>query len=246
MRGWIKSFFDKKKADLDPELQSRITELERIVDFKIDDPSLYLKALRHRSTLSLDKYESYDSYERLEFLGDAVLDLIAAEYLFKEYPTKNEGFLTKIRAKLVRGETLSQLSYQLGFENLMEMGERGGAVQVSKNILADVFESIIAAIYITKGYDYAYKFMHNVIKEHLELEDLINTLDNYKSALLEYTQAQKLSLPQYELISESGPGHNKTFVVKVLVDGKEMGTGKGKSKKKAEQEAAKEALESLL
>lgn len=244
MPSWFRSLF-AKKPDLNPELNSRISDLERIVGFKIDDPSLYLKALRHRSTVSQEKYQSYDSYERLEFLGDAVLDLIAAEILFKEYPTKNEGFLTKVRAKLVRGETLSIFSVKLGVEELMELGERNGGIKVSKNILADVFESIIAAIYLTKGYEQAFQFVDRVIKEHLVLDDLVNTLDNYKSALLEYTQAEKLPLPRYDLVSESGPGHNRTFEVKVMVGEKELGTGKGKSKKKAEQEAAKEALKNL-
>ena len=245
MPNWLRSFFEKK-ADLSPELKNRVTELERIVGFNIDDPSLFLKALRHRSTVSQEKYQSYDSYERLEFLGDAVLDLIAAEFLFREYPTKDEGFLTKVRAKLVRGETLSQFSNEMGLNDLMELGERSGDVKVSKNILADVFESIIAAIYITKGYTYAYSFVEKVIKDNIVLEDLVNTLDNYKSALLEYTQANKLPLPQYNIISESGPGHNRTFEVKVIIGEKELGTGRGKSKKKAEQQAAKEALEFLI
>lgn len=242
MPQWFRSIF-KKNDDLDPELKKRVEDIERIVGFKIDDPSLFLKALRHRSTLGQEKYQTYDSYERLEFLGDAVLDLIAAEILFNEYPTKDEGFLTKIRAKLVRGETLSGLSKKLGLEELMELGERSD--KVSKNILADAFESMIAAIYITKGYIHAYKFVDAVIKKHLVLEELVNVMDNYKSALLEYTQANKLSLPRYELVSETGPGHNRTFEVKVVVGDKELGKGSGKSKKKAEQEAAKVAIESL-
>ncbi|MEX0721847.1 MAG: ribonuclease III [Balneolaceae bacterium] len=245
MPQWFRSLFEKK-TDLSPELKSRIESLERIVGFKINDPSLFLKALRHRSTLSQEKYQTYDSYERLEFLGDAVLDLIAAEILFNEYPTKDEGFLTKIRAKLVRGETLSDLSKKLGLEKLMELGERSGNIKVSKNILADALESIIAAIYITKGYPHAYQFVNGVIKKHLILEELVKVMDNYKSALLEYTQANKLPLPNYISVSESGPGHNRTFEVKVVVGEKELGKGSGKSKKKAEQEAAKVALEEIL
>jgi len=178
----------------------------------------------------------------LEFLGDAVLDLIAAEILFNQYPEKDEGFLTKVRAKLVRGETLSDFSRKLGISDLMELGERNSATKVSKSILADAFESIIAAIYITKGYDDAYQFVDRVIKENLVITELINTVDNYKSALLEYAQAEKMSIPRYELIKESGPGHNRTFEVEVLIGDEQLGTGIGKSKKKAEQKAAKEAL----
>lgn len=248
MPDWFRSLFTKQKQtklNLTPGLSRRVKKLERIVGFEIDDPSLFLKALRHRSTLSQEQYESYDSYERLEFLGDAVLDLIAAEILFNEYPHKDEGFLTKVRAKLVRGETLTDFSIMLGIEELMELGERGGSSAISKSILADAFESVIAAIYITKGYRNAYQFVDKVIKENLVLRDLIETVDNYKSALLEYAQAEKMTIPRYELISESGPGHNRTFEVKVLIDNKELGTGKGKSKKKAEQKAAKKALKVL-
>lgn len=246
MPRWFRSLFSsKKQEDLSPELKSRIEKLERIVGFHIDDPSLFLKALRHRSTLSQDKYETYDSYERLEFLGDAVLDLIAAEILFNNYPEKDEGFLTKVRAKLVRGDTLTDFSKKLGLEELMELGERNSSAKISKSILADAFESIIAAIYITKGYTEAYEFVDHVIEKNLVIENLINTVDNYKSALLELAQAQKKPIPHYELINESGPGHNRTFEVKVLVGNEELGEGKGKSKKKAEQKAAKQALKKL-
>ncbi|MEX0845662.1 MAG: ribonuclease III [Balneolaceae bacterium] len=246
MPEWFRSLFSQKKnSELRPELKSRIKKLERIIGFEIDDPSLFLKALRHRSTLSQDQYETYDSYERLEFLGDAVLDLIAAEILFNNYPEKDEGFLTKVRAKLVRGETLTDFSKKLGLEDLMELGERSGGSRISSSILADAFESIIAAIYITKGYRHAYKFVEKVIKKNVEITDLINTVDNYKSVLLEYAQAKKMSIPVYELVSESGPGHNRTFEVKVIISGKELGIGKGKSKKKAEQSAARKALKIL-
>ncbi|MDR9415033.1 MAG: ribonuclease III [Gracilimonas sp.] len=245
MPGWFSSLFSKKKkSELNPELSFRIEKLERIVGFTIGDPSLFLKALRHRSTLSQEKYETYDSYERLEFLGDAVLDLIAAEILFNKFPEKDEGFLTKVRAKLVRGDTLTIFSKALGLEELMEFAENGSS-KVSKSILADAFESIIAAIYITKGYKDAYHFVDRVIEQNIEIDELINTTDNYKSALLEFAQAEKMEIPRYELIKESGPGHNRTFEVKVLISEEQLGTGIGKSKKKAEQKAAKEALNKL-
>jgi ribonuclease-3 len=245
MPTWFRSFFAKKKSDLSPELKNRIEKLERIVGLQINDPSLFLKALRHRSTLFQEQYEVYDSYERLEFLGDAVLDLIAAEILFNNYPHKDEGFLTKVRAKLVKGETLSDFSAKLGIEDLMELGERSNSGKISKSILADAFESIIAAIYITKGYKQAYDFVERVIDENVKIDELINTVDNYKSALLELAQAEKMPVPIYELVNESGPGHNRTFEVKVLIGKKELGSGTGKSKKKAEQKAAKQALQEL-
>ncbi|MFA5668991.1 MAG: ribonuclease III [Balneolaceae bacterium] len=241
---WLKSLFKgKKSANLEPN--ERIIKLERIIGYPIDNPSLFLKALRHRSTLSQEQYATYDSYERLEFLGDSVLDLIIAEILFNKYPKKDEGFLTKIRAKLVKGDALSQFSISLGIDELLELGEGKSNATISKSILADVFESIIAAIYITKGYKEAFTFVEQVIKDNVDFNETINTLDNYKSALLEYTQAHKLSLPHYKVVTESGPGHNKMFEISVTVDGKEYGVGSGASKKKAEQEAAALALEIL-
>ncbi|XWN38534.1 MAG: ribonuclease III [Balneola sp.] len=245
MPTWLRSLFKKKDQSNDQVKNERLLQLERIIGFEIDDPSLFLRALRHRSTLANDQYSSHESYERLEFLGDAVLDLIAAEVLFEKFPTANEGFLTKSRAKLVKGDTLAKFSIKLGIEDLLELGERSDQVSISKSILADVFESIIAAIYITKGYANAFLFVSEVFEKQVDFKKLVNQVDNFKSALLEYTQAEKMSLPSYKVITESGPGHDKTFEIMVSVDNKELGTGKGRSKKNAEQEAAKMALKTL-
>ncbi|MBO6573658.1 ribonuclease III [bacterium] len=245
MPTWLRSLFKKKDQSIDQVKNERLLQLERIIGFEIDDPSLFLRALRHRSTLANDQYSSHDSYERLEFLGDAVLDLIAAEVLFEKFPTANEGFLTKSRAKLVKGETLAKFSIKLGIEDLLELGERSDQVSISKSILADVFESIIAAIYITKGYANAFMFVSEVFEKQVDFKKLVNQVDNFKSALLEFTQAEKMSLPSYRVVTESGPGHDKIFEIMVIVDGKELGTGQGKSKKSAEQEAAKVALKTL-
>lgn len=223
----------------------RFTQLEEILGFKPTDLSLYQKALRHRSTTSLDKYESYDSYERLEFLGDAVLDLISAELLFQKYPEEDEGFLTKTRAKMVRGETLSNLSKDLGIEALLEFSDTKGGVTRSKGILADIFESLVAAIYITEGYTVTYNFVQGVYDKHLNFEELAKINDNFKSTLLEFAQAQKMDLPEYRVVGEKGPGHNRTFDVEVSLGAQVYGKGTGKSKKKAEQAAARNALESL-
>ncbi len=245
MPTWLRSLFKKKDLSKDQVKNERLLQLERIIGFEIDDPSLFLRALRHRSTLANDQYSSHESYERLEFLGDAVLDLIAAEVLFEKFPTANEGFLTKSRAKLVKGETLAKFSIKLGIEDLLELGERSDQVSISKSILADVFESIIAAVYITKGYANAFMFVSEVFEKQVDFKKLVNQVDNFKSALLEFTQAEKMSLPSYKVVSESGPGHDKIFEIMVIVDNKELGAGKGRSKKSAEQEAAKVALKTL-
>lgn len=251
---WITRFFfgfTPKKTAVDSKLlkkkdvnsvDDRAIELSKILGFVPTDLSLYQTALRHRSSTALEKYERYDSYERLEFLGDAVLDLITAELLFQKYPEEDEGFLTKTRAKMVRGETLSALSKDLGIESLLEFMDNKGGVTQSKGILADIFESLIAAIYITEGYSVAFDFVRTVYEEHLNFDELTQINDNFKSTLLEYAQAHKMSLPEYKVIDEKGPGHNRTFKVEVCIGTEHFGVGTGKSKKKAEQEAARNAL----
>lgn len=247
MKVWFKRIFAKDKPEeLSSSSEKRVKKIEQLVGFSIEEPSLFLKALRHRSTVSLEQYEHFDSYERLEFLGDSVLDLIIAEILFELFPTKDEGFLTKLRAKLVRGETLTKLSTDLGIPDLLEIGEKTNRSTIASSILADVFEALIAAIYLTNGYEKAFDFVKQVIDKHIDITDTVNTIDNHKSELLEYTQAKKISLPFYEVVTESGPGHNKIFDIIVKIDGEVLGRGIGKSKKKAEQEAAKNALEAIL
>lgn len=241
---WFKNLFNGRRHT-SGEKDSRIKELERIIGVQIDNPALFFKALRHRSSLTHDHYEAFDSYERLEFLGDAVLDLIVSEILFQKFPKKDEGFLTKMRAKLVKGTQLSEYAQGLGIARLLEVGDEKNPSDISKNIQADAFESLVAAIYLTRGYKAAYSFVEKTVAEYVRFDSLMNQVDNYKSALLEYTQAHKKPLPVYKVTGESGPGHNLTFTVSVSVEGKVLGTGQGSSKKNAEQEAAKEALKSI-
>ncbi|NGP86938.1 ribonuclease III [Fodinibius halophilus] len=242
----LKSYF-KNDIELTPEHEQRIEDLEGIIDNTIDNPSIYIRALRHRSTLEDDNFTSTDSYERLEFLGDAVLDLIVTEIIFDLFPEKNEGFLTKLRAKLVKGDSLAMYAQNLELNNLMLLGERvkGQGVEQSKSVLADVFEALTGAIYLDLGYKPTSDFVRRVIEGYVDFKTIINSLDNYKSLLLEFAQAERMEIPTYTVISEEGPGHDKTFGVEVLVDNKPIARGKGKSKKEAEQKAARKALEKL-
>lgn len=243
-RSYLKS---SRRPAVGPEHKQRIANLEGIIGFKVDDPFLYVKALQHRSILADDNYSESDSYERLEFLGDAVLDLIITEVIFDRYPDENEGFLTKLRAKLVRGDMLAHYARKLQLNELLVIGERaqGQGIELSKSVLADVFEALVGAIYLDRDYEMAARFVEKVIGKHVEFDRLVGTMDNYKSELLELAQARQLEIPRYEVISETGPGHNKTFTVKAIVDDIDRGTGTGKSKKEAEQRAAKEALKVL-
>lgn len=242
----LRSYFQTDK-ELPPEQEDRVKELEMIIGTPIDNPYIYIRALRHRSTLADDNFTSVDSYERLEFLGDAVLDLIVTEIIFDLFPKKNEGFLTKLRAKLVKGDTLAMYAKQLRLDGLMLLGERvqGQGIEQSKSVLSDIFEALVGAIYLDLGYTPASEFVREIIKKYVDFDKIINSLDNYKSLLLEFAQAEQMEIPTYTVISETGPGHNKTFGVEVYVDEQPIAQGTGKSKKEAEQEAARKALQIL-
>ncbi len=208
---------------------------------------LFKRALRHRSIVDNDRYNSFETYERLEFLGDAVLDLIVTEILFDKFPEENEGFLTKLRAKLVRGDTLFELALKLELSHFLEIGDRaaGQGIEMSKSVLSDVYEALIAAIYISMGYKEAYNFVNNNLTRFIDISEAVSKIDNYKSLLMEFSQSEKLDLPRYVVLSEDGPGHNKTFHIAVYIGDQKYGEGTGKSKKNAEQMAAKKALKKL-
>lgn len=245
----LKEWFRKGTSINQPEPLARLQTLEASLEFSIPikDQSVFNQAIRHRSIVDNEQYESYETYERLEFLGDAVLDLIVTEILFEKYPTENEGFLTKLRSKIVKGDTLATIAENLELHKALEVGERstGQGIELSKSVMADVYESIIAAIYISKGYSFTYNFVLSNVNRYLDFETIENKIDNFKSVLMEYYQSESASLPTYKVLSEEGPGHDKTFIVAVYFDDEKLGEGVGKSKKKAEQQAAKKAIELL-
>lgn len=245
----LKEWFRRDTILDQSEPTARLQTLEKSLGFKIPghDRSVFNQAIRHRSIVDHEKYESHETYERLEFLGDAVLDLIVTEILFEKYPTKNEGFLTKLRSKIVKGDTLAIVAEKLKLYQALEIGERstGQGIELSKSVLADVYEAVIAAIYISKGYMFTYNFVLENVNRYLDFEKIENKIDNYKSMLMEHYQSESASLPVYKILSEEGPGHDKTFKIAVYFNDEKLGEGIGKSKKKAEQMAAKVAIESL-
>lgn len=228
----------------------QLQDLEKVLGFPIlpEYYNLFNRALRHRSIVDNDKYDSIETYERLEFLGDAVLDLIVTEILFEKYPQENEGFLTKCRAKIVRGDTLFELALKLGLSKFLVIGDRasGQGIETSKSVLSDAYEALTAAIYISYGYEKAFNFVSMNLEKYIDFDDIITKIDNHKSLLMEYSQSEKLELPKYVVLSEKGPGHNKTFHVAVYIGKTKYGEGEGKSKKNAEQMAAKRALDAIL
>lgn len=245
----FKKWFLGKSDSENHEPNHQLKDLEKVLGFPISEEHqiLFIRALSHRSIVDNEKYDSIATYERLEFLGDAVLDLIVTEILFDKYPQENEGFLTKMRAKIVRADTLYELSLNLGLSRYLVIGNRavGQGIEKSKSVLSDVYEALTAAIYVSCGYDKAFDFVSRNLEDFLDFDDLVLHIDNYKSLLMEHAQSERMELPRYEILSEKGPGHNKTFHVAVFIGDDKYGEGEGKSKKNAEQMAAKRALHSI-
>ena len=201
--------------------------------------SIYEKAFTHTSYA----YENdVDSYERLEYLGDAVLDLIMTDYLYHKFPNEEEGNLSKLRASFVCEDALYEYSKKLGLNDYIKLGvgESAHGGKYRKAILADVFESFVGALYLDKGFKYTKTFIKDYILPIVENSDNDFFVD-HKSLLQEKIQTDKRSL-NYELIKEEGPAHDKCFTVVVKVDNIIYGKASGKSKKEAEKLAAKDAL----
>lgn len=247
--GWIleklKQREVKRKSQLISQVFSskKLAELEKIIGVTINNKSYYIQALTHRSFL--EQNNDYDiSNERLEFLGDSVLSLCVAEYLFDEFPDKDEGFLTKVRAKLVNKMTLAESAEKINLVRfiLISNNVKNTFLPGAKTILSDAFEALIGAVYLDHGLTEVKKFLDRVLIEPNTKEGVYLIDENFKSQLLEYAQANRLENPTYVVISEEGPQHNRTFTSKVMIGNIEFGLGRGKNKKSAEQAAAHSAL----
>ena len=203
-------------------------------------------ALTHTS-YAKEKGRNVKHNERLEFLGDAVLELSVSTYLFKHFPQMPEGILTKTRASIVCSATLSKLARHLGFGSLLLLGrgeeQNGGRERVS--ILEDAFEAVIGAIYIDRGWETARDYVWQRFAEEFSDIEQGSEIKDYKSMLQELVQKNPAGQIAYELVSATGPDHAKTFEMAAFVDGKKMGVGIGHSKKEAEQQAAKIAYKKI-
>lgn len=203
------------------------------LDISPTNMNLYTAAVTHSSFTN--ENPSYPDYERLEFLGDAVLEVIISEYLYKEKHLE-EGVMTRMRASYVCEEACATYTKALGLDADIKVGS---GEEINETIMADVFEAFTAAIYLDQGFEKVHDFVLNIIVPYIEKE--IDFLHDYKSTLQELVQTEKKSVV-YEIVEESGPAHNKSFTSIVKVDGIIMGKGVGGSKKASEQEAAKDAL----
>ena len=216
--------------------------LEERIGYTFRDPSLLETALTHSSYAN--ERRGCECYERLEFLGDSILGFVTADFLYRHDPKIPEGRMTKLRAELVCEQSLYAVAARLGFSQEMRLGhgaERTGE-RNRQSILADMVESVIAAIYLDGGLENARRFILDMLLLPADLEDEHRLID-HKTALQEYLQRDGECSIRYEEVSESGPDHNKPFVFRVLVNGEASGEGSGRTKKEAEQAAAAVALE---
>lgn len=217
-------------------------ELFNILKIDPKDETLYNIAVSHSSYAN--EHRAKKDYERLEFLGDSVVDLVIADYLYSNH-NENEGEMTKVRASYVCENALYEYSMKLGLSKFIKVGhgeEREGG-KYKKAILSDIFEALMGAIYLDLGYATARRTVLGIIVPYIENPDVVFFSD-YKSALQEFVQTEQKSL-EYRLIKEIGPAHDKEFTIEVVIDNIVYGIGIGGSKKEAEQNAANEALKKL-
>ncbi len=214
------------------------SQLEKRLNYTFKDKQLIIEALTHKS------YKKPYNNERLEFLGDAVLDLIVGEYLFMKFPNSNEGILSKIRASLVNesGFTLLANAISLGEYIYLSPAEENNNGRHKPSLLSNAFEAVIGAIYLEAGLEKAKEVAITLLEAAHPKIDLDTLSKDYKTALQELTQATHGVTPQYDLLGASGPDHKKEFEIAVSLNGKKIASAKGKSKKEAQQKAAKIAL----
>lgn len=222
-------------------------QFESALQYRIRSKDLFVQALVHRSFIPVAHIDGLESNERMEFLGDAVLSVVVAEYLFEQYPDKEEGELTILRSKLVNRKALAFYAKEIDLRKfLFSHTNSVGVVEKGfDTILADAYEAIIAAIYIDSGIDEARTFVLERLKSAIANGYLKESDANFKSELLELSQAKGKGIPKYQTIKEEGPDHDRTFTIQVIVGDQIMGTGVGKNKKEAEQCAAEIAVQKL-
>lgn len=218
-------------------------EIKSILGFKPHDISIYERAFTHRSANLKTESGNTLSYERLEFLGDAMLGAVIAAHLFKKVPSGNEGYLTKMRSKVVSREHLNELGRDL---NLIRFVKASAPTEnFGLNIHGNIFEALVGAIYLDKGFSYCEKFIHKrVIKPYVDIRKLEGKITSYKSLIIEWCQKRKKQI-HYNVYEDTGKDKIKHFAVKLLIDDAVIAKARGTSKKKAEETASKRAYYKL-
>jgi ribonuclease-3 len=259
------------------DFEKKLEKFQRIIKYRFKDIEHLKKALIHDSYYRVGDYSTYynrtnrkrpntqtpekitpddiprtspntySPYERMEFLGDSVLGLIVAQHLYRIYPKKSEGFLSKVKSNIVSEKFLSLKAMQFNLQDFIILGdmeEKNGG-RDRKSIIADTVEAVICAIYLDGGLEFAETFIRNFLLNGFERELLDDDLINYKSILQEYCQSKYQKTPYYHLISETGPDHFKNFKMVVYINDQKFGVGEGSNKKEAQQRAAKNACQKL-
>lgn len=228
--------------DISLTRRKNLKKLERNLGIKFANPSLLNRALTHTSYAKSADKKTLPHNERLEFLGDAVLNLVAAEYLFRQYLYLSEGDLSKFRSKVVSEESLSRYALKVEIGDYILVNKDQEGIQFQPALLADTYEAIIGALYLDKGLEEARSFILDLFAKE---KKKFHEIRDFKSCLQEYTQSTYKTLPRYRVIQEIGPDHSKKFKIEVKVKGKVLGKGWGLSKRKAEKMAAQSAWENI-
>lgn len=223
-----------------------IKDLEEAIGYHFHNISLLQNALTHSSYANERWHNSLLSNERLEFLGDSILGMLVAEYLFRTFPDRPEGELTRMRADMVCEKTLAKVANTIGLGEhlLLGHGEEQGGGRTRNSILADAMESVIAACFLDGGMEASLRFIQRFILVEVPVTKLRNA--DYKTQLQELVQQKRNQTLSYTLVGQSGPDHDKHFDVDVALNGKHVGHGSGSSKKRAEQDAARDAIDKLF
>ncbi len=217
-----------------------VLQLEHLLGFTPRHLVFYKLALMHKSTPE----DATDSNERLEFLGDAILGALIAEYLFKKYPNQPEGYLTELRSRLVRRETMNNVALRMGLNKMVRYNQNDRGLNRS-HIFGNALEALIGAVYLDRGFDTTRTFILNqMIKAYINLDEMESTDTNYKNQLLSWAQRQNKTI-SFDTLEEKSDGSRKLFTVGVLLDNQVAATGTGYSKKEAGQVAAQKALETI-
>ena len=233
--GVLNSF--KNNTEKDKRLAHAI---KLIVGSKPFNLHLYRLAMQHSSVAKAGANGFKESNERLEYLGDAILGAVVADYLFKKYPFKNEGFLTEIRSRMVNRESLNQLGRNLGLDRLVEF-DKSLRKESYRTIYGNALEALIGAVYLDKGFDSCKRFIEKrLLSPYFHLDTLIHKVHNHKSLLIEWSQKENREL-NFLILDTEGQQNNKEFTAAVTLEGEILSTGKGGSKKKAEKDAARKA-----
>lgn len=221
--------------------------LEQIFNINIENAELFKKALTHPSYTKEHEMDYTESYERLEFLGDAVLKLAVSDILYKKYPDYTEGSMSKIRSVIVSDAVLFEVAEKIGLSELIILGkheEKQGCRKL-ESVCACAFEAVLGAYYLDGKYSELIEFINRIFLPYIQEVDKNFEKYNAKALLQEYTQSKTKTIPEYRVINETGPAHNKTFEVEVWYEGKLIASASGKSKKDAEQKCAYEACKKL-